>query len=186
MKKKILFVSHCMMNIASKVISNKALKDDTADIERKKIICSAIEEDVCLVQLPCPEFTLYGSNRWGHVKEQFDNPFFRNHCKKILEPIIVQMKEYINETEKFEVLGIVGIEGSPSCGVTRTCKGSKWKGEFSGHKNLTESLNTICEAKEPGVLIEVLKEMLKKEGINVEIEGFNKLDNSNIYKLFRS
>lgn len=185
MKKKILFVSHCMVNIASKVISNRALKDDTADIERKKFILNAIENDVCLVQLPCPEFTMYGSSRWGHVKDQFDNPFFRDHCKKILEPIIIQMKEYCNETDKFEVLGIVGIEGSPSCGVSRTCRGDKWKGEFSGHENLTESLNTIHEAKEPGVLFDVLKEMLEHEGIDIVIEGFSKLDTSNIYELLK-
>jgi len=183
MKKKVLFVSHCMTNIASKVISNKLLKDDTADIERKKFIMKAIEEDVCIIQLPCPEFTMYGSSRWGHVKNQFDNPFFREHCEKILAPIITQMKEYCHETDKFQVLGIIGIEGSPSCGVSRTCKGEKWKGEFSGHKNLSESLATICEAKEAGVLFEVLEEMLSREGIDLEIQGFNKLDTSNIYAL---
>lgn len=182
MKKRILFVSHCMMNISSKVISNKEIEDNTADIERKKYIINAIDKDICLIQLPCPEFTLYGSSRWGHVKEQFDNPFFRDHCKKILEPVILQMKEYYKENDKFEVLGIIGIDGSPSCGVSRTCRG-EWEGELLSHKDLYSSLNTIHYSKESGVMMEVLMAMLANEGIDIEVEGFNKLDTSNIYKL---
>lgn len=184
MKKKILFVSHCMINIASKVINNREIVDDTSDIERKKFIINAIDKDICVIQLPCPEFTLYGSDRWGHVKEQFDNPFFREHCRNILKPIIIQLKEYYDETDKFEVLGVVGIEGSPSCGVKRTCKGD-WKGEFSGNKNLSATLATIHEAQEPGVLMEVLQEMLEDEGMNLKFEGFSKLDTTNIYNLIK-
>lgn len=55
----------------------------------------AVEQGIQLVQLPCPEFTLYGPKRWGHTREQFDNPFFREHCRKILSPVLTQMKAYM-------------------------------------------------------------------------------------------
>lgn len=33
---------------------------------------------------------------WGHTREQFDNLFYRNQCKNILESYIIQFEVYIN------------------------------------------------------------------------------------------
>ncbi|MDY4765847.1 MAG: hypothetical protein SO250_17765 [Enterocloster clostridioformis] len=62
---------------------------------RQEFVMKAVEQGIQLVQLPCPEFTLYGPKRWGHTREQFDNPFFREHCRKILSPVLTQMKAYM-------------------------------------------------------------------------------------------
>ena len=93
--KKILFVSHCILNTASKVVLYNQADIDAEEDLRVRFLTKAVQNGVQLVQLPCPEFTLYGSQRWGHVSNQFDNIFFRNHCRKILQPIIDQMKEYL-------------------------------------------------------------------------------------------
>ena len=88
---KILFVSHCILNTAAKVVryGDTGKKEEESRLE---FVVKTVEQGIQLVQLPCPEFTLYGPGRWGHTKEQFDNPFFREHCRKILEPILTQMK----------------------------------------------------------------------------------------------
>ena len=165
---KIVFVSHCILNIASKVVMYNQEEMDAEEALRKKFMHLAIDNDIQLIQLPCPEYTLYGANRWGHVSNQFDNVFFRKHCRKILEPILDQLKEYLAHEDRFEVLGFVGIDGSPSCGVDYTCTGN-WYGSFESRTNLQETLKSCGLSKGPGVLMDVLKEMLKEEGLEDRI-----------------
>lgn len=183
-KKKIVFVSHCIINTASKVMKYNEDIDTQEESVRKQFLMESIENNIHFIQLPCPEFTLYGSNRWGHTKDQFDNPFFRDHCKNILTPIIQQMREYYKEKDKFEILGIVGINGSPSCGVTFTCNG-KWGGEFSGNKNIIATLQTIQKKQDKGVMFEILEEMLIKEKMDIKIIGLNPLDPHELFELIR-
>ena len=141
-----------------------------------------MEKNVQIIQLPCPEFTLYGASRWGHVKEQFDNIFFRDHCRHILAPFIQQMRAYLQprEQHKFRVRGIVGINGSPSCGVDFTCS-APWGGEFSGRSNITEVLGQVTCFPEHGVLMDVLCQMMQEEGISLPLVG---LDARNPQPLF--
>ena len=74
------------------------------------------------------------------------------------------------EQGRFSVLGVVGIDGSPSCGVSRTCSGG-WGGEFSGRTDLQEVLSTCHSAPGTGVMMEVLKSMMEEEGIQLPVEG---------------
>lgn len=73
---KIIFAAHCLLNTAAKVVLYE--KEDMAAEEtlRRRFLSKAVNCGIQLVQLPCPEFTLYGACRWGHVSNQFDNPFF--------------------------------------------------------------------------------------------------------------
>ncbi|MCY1150802.1 MAG: hypothetical protein OWP43_00060, partial [Sphaerochaetaceae bacterium] len=154
--KKIVFVSHCILNVASKVVMYNQEEMDKEEALRKDFLNKAINNDVQIIQLPCPEFTLYGAKRWGHVKNQFDNIFFRNHCRKILIPIIEQIQEYLSNPEMFKLLGIVGIDGSPSCGVDYTCFGN-WYGSFENREDLDQTLASCKFDKGNGVFIDVLK-----------------------------
>jgi len=157
--KKILFVSHCILNTAAKVVLYNRDEIDAEEKLRKKFLLEAVKKDIQLIQLPCPEFTLYGANRWGHVQEQFDNVFFRKHCRRILTPVMDQLTEYLKNPERFEVLGFVGIDGSPSCGVDYTCSGC-WYGSFEGRTDLKETLSSCRLVKGNGILMSVLREML--------------------------
>lgn len=166
--KKIIFVSHCILNTASKVVMYNQDEMDAEEKLRKEFLQKAIANDIQLIQLPCPEYTLYGANRWGHVSNQFDNVFFRKHCRQILTPIIEQLKEYLAHEDRFEILGFVGIDGSPSCGVDYTCC-ADWYGSFESRENLSETLADCQLVKKPGVLMDVLKEMLKAEGFGDKV-----------------
>lgn len=166
----IIFVSHCILNTASKVVMYDEEGMAKEECLRRKFLTKALEMGVQIIQLPCPEFTLYGANRWGHTKNQFNNPFFIEHCRKILKPVIIQLKEYIKNTEKFNVLGIAGIDGSPSCGVEYTCLGD-WGGNLSGRDDLEDKINSAALAKGSGVFMEVLLQMLREEDIKVAITG---------------
>ena len=165
---KILVVSHCILNKASKVKGYNMEEMEEENKLRKELLKEVFDKDIELLQLPCPEFIMYGSKRWGHVKNQFDNPFFRKNCKEILNPIIEQLKEYNNNKNRFQILGIVSVEGSPSCGYNLTCKGN-YGGELGGCSNLQEKIESIVMVNEAGVFMEELKILLDKNNLHIDI-----------------
>lgn len=164
----IIFTAHCLLNTASKVVLYEQEDIDAEEALRRRFLAKAIGQGVQLIQLPCPEFTLYGACRWGHVSNQFDNPFFRAHCRKLLAPYLLQMKEYLAHPERFCVLGVVGIDGSPSCGVDYTSVGN-WYGSFGGRTDLAETLASARLGNRHGVFMDELCAMLREEGLDEQI-----------------
>lgn len=180
---KILFVSHCILNVASKVVLFNNNEIAAEEALRQRFLLSAIDKGVQFVQLPCPEFTLYGSKRWGHVSNQFNNPFFRKHCRNILEPFITQLEEYLSHPDSFEVLGIVGIDGSPSCGVDYTCSSDLWFGSFECRINTQEVLESAALESKNGIFMEELSHMLSENGIHLPIVGLYADEPEKIFSL---
>ena len=64
--KNILIVSHCILNNASKVVQDETLLEKEYS-ERNELLSSVMSKGVQMIQLPCPEFMMYGAKRWGHV-----------------------------------------------------------------------------------------------------------------------
>lgn len=182
--KPILLVSHCMLNTAAKVRYPGSTRRPPDEAPRLTFLQYALEQGVQLIQLPCPEFTLYGPSRWGHTREQFDNPFFRAHCRRLLEPVVRQLQAYLDPREGmyYRVLGVVGIEGSPSCGVSRTCSGP-WGGELSGRGDLFEAVGQVHSTPGMGVLMEELSELLAQAGIDLPMVGLDSRDIQPLYDL---
>ncbi len=111
-KKKIIITSHCILN-QNTVIDGEARSTGA--------IHSAVdwiqEEGLGILQLPCPEFTFLGLERPPMTYEEYDNEEYRNHCRNILQPIIEQLIEY--KRCAYDIVGILGIQSSPSCDMTR-------------------------------------------------------------------
>lgn len=166
--KAILVVSHCILNTASKV------RQDERDLAeeyrlRDQLLRLILEKNVQLLQLPCPEFILYGSQRWGHVSDQFRHPHFREESRKMLEPILLQLEEYASHPEEYKLLGIISVEGSPSCGYRLTCTG-RWGGELGTDGEMLEAIKNKLEMKEePGVFMRILEGELEKQGLSIPI-----------------
>lgn len=165
---KILVVSHCILNISSKVLSYNEAEQKTEAVHRKRLLEYVIENQIQLIQLPCPEFLIYGSRRWGHVKEQFEHPFFREQCRKMLEAVVMQLKEYASDPERFQLMGVVAIDYSPSCGYHATCKGD-WGGELGGCPDLQRKIDSLSIGKEPGVFMEELIKLLREAQLDIPI-----------------
>lgn len=49
----------------------------------------------------------------------------------MLLPIVMQLEEYAAYPDRYDILGVYGINGSPSCGVDYTYDGD-WGGELGG------------------------------------------------------
>ncbi len=131
-----------------------------------------------IIQLPCPEFILYGTNRWGHAASQFDTAFFRKESRKMLEPILLQIEEYLAHSDRFEIMGVLGINGSPSCGVEFTYDGD-WGGEFGSNENLPETLATLKKEEKPGIFMRTLQEMIAEHGYEIPFYSLESLEEKN-------
>lgn len=171
-KGEIIVVCHCILNCNSKVEGlscNKGVNNISLKI---------LNSGYGIIQLPCPEMIMYGIKRWGHVKEQFDTPFFRNQCKLMLEPYIKQFENYIKN--KYKIKAIIAIDGSPSCGYNKTCSSETWFGELSQSNNLSEKIKNIKMINEKGVFIEELEKLLSENNLEIPIIGFNEIGELNL------
>lgn len=111
-KKRILIVSHCIIN-QNTVIEGEARAFGAIPSALRWIE----EEGVGVLQLPCPEFTFLGLERPPMTYEQYDNEVYRSHCRKLLIPVMEQLVEY--QRCGYEITGVLSIQSSPSCDPTR-------------------------------------------------------------------
>jgi predicted secreted protein len=135
---KVVVLAHCVLNQNSRV---EGLARYPAVV--KEVVDFLIKHDIGIVQMPCPEISYMGSVRKIRTKEQYDTLRFRSLCRQIACSTVRLIQEYLHNGVR--VLAVLGVEGSPSCGV-----------------------------KEPsGILIEELKKKLEKRGITVPFHELN-------------
>lgn len=157
--RKVIFVAHCILNQNAKM-------DKTAFFPGAALPLGEwlVNSGMGLVQMPCPELRCLGLDR-GVSKEEADLPFqkgntrvvalmkredVRTRCRKLAEGVIYQVEEYLKHD--FQVMGVVGINRSPSCGVEST-----W-GEDE-------------EVPGCGAFIRALQEGLTERGIGLRMAG---------------
>jgi predicted secreted protein len=111
-----------------------------------------------LVQLPCPEALYLGLDRWAMTKNQLDVPEFRRFCSSL----IVHYADIIELlASKGASTKIVGVAGSPSCGVLTTSDGYQGgRVQESHHRHVTGM----------GVFMEELTRELEKRRVTFECQ----------------
>jgi predicted secreted protein len=142
--RKVIFVSHCMLNQNARITT---AADFPAMFE--PLFEWLKEHKIGIIQMPCPELMVLGLGRVS-VRDGLETNEGHAHLHQIIDNVIYQIRQY--QFQGFEVLGILGKQGSPSCGVTMT-----W-------------LNDLHQPG-IGVYIRLLKERLSEEQIEVEILG---------------
>ena len=150
---KIAIVAHCILNQNSRVLG---LAERSSMIT--EIVEFLIRKKIGIVQMSCPELTYAGVLRQPQTKDQYDTIMFRSHCRKIAKGIVDQIQDYEKCGISTEI--IVGVDGSPSCGVNETSKGST-----------CENMLKSKRVKGSGILIEELRFALKERQISVPFYG---------------
>ena len=158
-EKKIVLVAHCILNVNAKV---EGIAPSKAGVD--ELVIGLMRQGFGIIQLPCVEQDMCGIRRWGQVKEQLDHPNFRERCYTLLQPIINQVEDFIQNG--YSVCGVIGLDGSPSCGVELTCSG-EWYGEIGEGFNVLEKANSLQMVPKSGVMMDVLKSMLKERNIEI-------------------
>lgn len=154
--KTIFIVCHCLLNSNAKVYPLADTKgvytDDLAPL---------LQNGVGLVQLPCPETCYLGMNRWGMTKEQYDHKAYRDFCKMLLTPTMLQITAFAQEG--YSISGVAGMDGSPNCGINTTCIGYCGGAICANNeKDPTKYFKTVAGR---GLFIEIFAELLRAEGI---------------------
>lgn len=124
--KKIVMLAHCILNQNAKI---------DACAYYPGIIREVMEAlpaaDVGIIQLPCPELLYLGLDRQidpgatrtiesedTRVARRMSEKKSQELCRQIVNNIIYQVNEY--QKHGFEIVGLIGIDGSPTCAVETT------------------------------------------------------------------
>jgi predicted secreted protein len=75
------------------------------------------QKQVGLIQMPCPELYCLGLGRRA-VRVGLESPAGRQRLERLIDDLVFTVREYL--FQGFEIVGILGKQGSPACGVTRT------------------------------------------------------------------
>jgi len=109
---KVVFLSHCMLNQNARIVHEgdfPAMFEPLIDYLKHK--------QVGLIQMPCIELYVLGLGRFD-VRVGMESPAGMKRLERLIDDQIFTMREYL--FQGFEIVGILGKQGSPACGVTRT------------------------------------------------------------------
>ncbi|MBN2004218.1 MAG: DUF523 domain-containing protein [Anaerolineae bacterium] len=156
--KRIIIISHCLLN-------QNAISDGTADFPSQfdDIIELFMANHIGILQLPCPEFLCLGLDRKdangakrplldenSRIRELMNAKEHVTLLRNKAEEIVAQIQDY--QKYGFQVLGVIGVNRSPSCGVETTSKDGK-------------------EKPGQGVFMEILSRTLAENGLTLRMVG---------------
>ncbi len=144
--KKVMFVAHCILNQNARI---NTCAYTPASIP--KIPETLLKRGIGIVQMTCPELGCLGLGRGGpeEIYDQLSTPGGRRYLKELAQGVVYQVKQY--RKQGFRVLGVLGIDGSPSCGIDLTYYDGEKKGK--------------------GAYMEELEGALAAEGLDVPVKG---------------
>lgn len=148
---KVVLVAHCVLN-------QNARHVNCADFPAmmKPLLAALQDRDIGIVQLLCPEMMALGLGRdrdvppLDTIREALELPEAADRLQPFLDQIIYMIREY--QWQGFQIVGILGKNGSPSCGVETTSLKSGF-------------------APGEGIFFRLLRKRLEKEGIQIGIKG---------------
>ncbi|MBI4872749.1 MAG: hypothetical protein HY814_14420 [Candidatus Riflebacteria bacterium] len=114
---RLLVVSHCILNPLTVVRGLQSNREAS-----RTLLEWALAHDVALAQMPCPEFCYAGAERTPRTREGYEVPDFEALCRELGAGVVRLVRQLAEAGHR--VLGIVGVEGSPSCGVALTTRGA--------------------------------------------------------------
>ena len=144
--RRVIFISHCWLNINTRFPEGSAFEGANVPLVK-----TLLESGLGIIQMPCPEYECLGLEKWqyGELKGDALRACFRKHAQLVVN----QINDY--RALGFDIVGVLGMNPSPSCGVG-TAKG---KGTMLGTNR------DSSEQPESGIFIEELQQLLASEGI---------------------
>lgn len=181
--KKVIFLSYCILNENTRYLGG-ACRGGCV----REIIQQCLDNDWGIMQMPCPE-----QRAWGGVtkrlllisygaKDQFIYrfrslflPLFVRYTNLIYRRLAKAVADQVNDYLRsgFTVIGIVGIDGSPSCGVGKTLslqKSFDLTASINVDSFTVDAMNAIirqCLMDGQGLFTVILQKELKKRQLDV-------------------
>lgn len=164
--KKIIIVSNCLLNANAKIRPYAFYPG-----VNNQVIEPLLAKGAGIIQLPCPETGYLGMRRWGVTREQLDTLSYREHCAAILKAPLLEMLAY--DDVGYELECVLGVNGSPSCGVDMTCAGYTGGEIPADGEELARHRKNLRMIPVQGIFMEVLSDLLKTHGLSVQLTGVN-------------
>lgn len=118
--KRVVLVAHCVLNHNARIDECAYYPGAMTDI-----VQVLMEAGVGMVQMPCPELQCLGLDRTGRVRDGKDIGIRETllgdageACRGLARLVLRDVTEY--RKHGFTVLGVIGNDGSPACGVDFT------------------------------------------------------------------
>src|SRR5436190_2537892 len=147
----VAFVAHCLLNQNSKVLDGAhcaGVYSPVVDVLR--------ERGWRIEQMPCPELAFAGLGRFWAVREQYDTAAFRRHCQRLATAVAGAIEARVRHGED---VVLVGVEGSPSMGVTITSSDPMRGGRPEWPEGTAEHVSG------EGIFVEEIRKALARRGI---------------------
>ena len=129
--KKIVLVAHCLLNQNARIDTCAYFPGAMGEAAHL-----LVDSGVGILQMPCPELRQLGLDRGRHeameigIREALSEEEGREACRELVRPLIYQIEEY--QRHGFEIVGVVGNNGSPACGVDLTYYHDRGNGPGAG------------------------------------------------------
>ena len=162
--KKVVFIAHCLLN-------QNSISDGSAVYPAafKEVIDFFLNSDVGIVQMPCPEFCCLGLDRGNiygadspvvventRIRSAMQNDESNLKLTRLADYVVQHIMEY--KKYGFEVIGIIGANRSPNCGVETTS-------------------DNDAEINGMGLFIDKIFRRLLRENISIPMIGIKGTDN---------
>ena len=162
---KVAFLAHCLLN-------QNAISDGTAvrPAGVPEMVSYLLEHGVGIVQLPCPELLCLGLDRGDpqgaerpvvventRIRRAMAQAEASRRLARLVEDTMAQLLEY--RRYGFQVVGILGANRSPCCGVDTTSQDDQ-------------------EVPGMGVFLEALSRRLEEVGWKIPMVGFRGTDDA--------
>lgn len=157
--KKLLLVSHCVLNQNSVVCGWERAAGAF------QFVKEIIESGAGIIQLPCPEMEYAGCGRPPRNYEEYNTAPYRELCRRLAGSVTGQMKEYLKHG--YQYCGIIGIQNSPTCSISGR-RGVFMEellaqlsdiGLVSGYFEVPESNNDECQGGVPDIIHQIKAEV---------------------------
>ena len=181
--RNVIFLSHCILNENTRYPGGACAGGCV-----REIVEQCLNSNVGIVQMPCPEQYAWGgvTKRWFLMVFGIKSTFLY-HMRRILLPLCIlytkaiyrklahatadQVNDYL--VSGYSVIGVVGVDGSPSCGVSTTLdtgKAVELIASLDIETITVGQMNTIirqCMMDGEGLFTVLLQAELKKRCIDV-------------------
>ena len=190
--RRVIFLAHCLLNENVRYLGGACHRGAI-----REILDQCVELGIGVVQLPCPEqhawggvlkrrlLSFYGSA--GSVRHGIGRALLRLmlwYTSRVYRRLARETAEQIGDYERsgVTVLGVVGVDASPSCGVFRTLR---MRPAFAGIGRLeadtagADDVNRIVRSTVTpgeGLYIHLLREEFAKRGLSVSLTAHDLIE----------
>lgn len=175
--RKVAFVSHCLLDQNTRYLGGACR---TCCV--REVIDGLLDRDIGIVQMPCPEQIAWGGvlkrhmlRLYGHRRASsfagIARAYSRVVFRRIARRVAAQIADYV--AAGFAVEAVIGVDGSPSCGVATTVdmRGALREiGAADPHQITVADQNAIVQRHlepGPGLFIQELRRELMRRRIDV-------------------